>query len=160
MPFCGKQTACINIGTFLRKNPKIRNKVLFFDVMVFWRICQMALQFFNFNFNFSQDNENLLTNNALSFPAEHPFLQLALEKIPNDYQSFEWLLFKLKVSKYNLKWQIRDGLLSKFFWNNAFLLTWGKVESWVLNFWTPYFSVHFFEFLAFINDDLEAFSHP
>ena len=23
--------------------------------------------------------------------------------VPNDYQSFEWLLFKLKVSKYNLK---------------------------------------------------------
>ena len=43
-----------------------------------------------YDFNFSQDNENLLTNNALSFPAEHPFLQLALEKMVKSYDQNCW----------------------------------------------------------------------
>ena len=42
------------------------------------------------DFNFSQDDENLLTNNALSFPAEHPFLQLALEKMVKSYNKNCW----------------------------------------------------------------------
>ena len=43
-----------------------------------------------YDFNFSQDNENLLTNNALSFPAEHPFLKLALEKMVKSYDQNCW----------------------------------------------------------------------
>ena len=45
---------------------------------------------FFYDFNFSRDNENLLTNNALSFPAGHPFLQLALEKMVKSYDQNCW----------------------------------------------------------------------